>query len=265
MSASVATAGERTVRWTPVAAIVHREWRVFRRVWLSLMFGSVVEPLIYLLAFGYGFGALVAEVRGIPYLDFMATGAAGIAVLFTGFFPGLINGFFRRTQNGLYDGLLSTPTSVAEIVTGEVTWTGFRTAGTACITLAVAALFGVPLSWTVVLVPLIAWVGGVGFAALGGAFAAILRNTHQFDFVIAGIVVPMFVVAGAFFPVEDGPVWLRLPAQANPLTHLVELLRWAAFGTGTPVEVGLGVVALVATVGLAWWLNVRWLTRSLID
>lgn len=249
---------------TAVAAIVHREWRVFRRVWRSVMFGSVVEPVIYLLAFGYGFGALVAEVQGIPYLDFMATGSAGIAVLFTGFFPGLINGFFRRTQNGLYDGLLSTPTSIEEIVTGEAAWTGIRTAGTAAITLAVAAAFGVPLRWTVVLVPAIGWLGGFGFACLGAAFAAMMRNSHQFDFVIAGIVVPMFVVAGAFFPLEDAPVWLRVPALANPLTHVVDLFRWAAFGQGTGVDVVTGLLVVVVAGVLSWLLAVRLLRRSLI-
>lgn len=89
------------VRFRPdaVAGIVDREWRVFKRVWRSIMFGSIVEPVVYLLAFGYGFGALVAEVAGIPYIDFMATGAAGVGVLFTGFFPGFINGYFRRAEN----------------------------------------------------------------------------------------------------------------------------------------------------------------------
>lgn len=255
------------VRFRPdaVGAIVVREWRVFRKVWTSLVFGSVVEPVVYLLAFGYGFGALVAEVAGIPYLDFMATGSAGIAVLFTGFFPGLINGYFRRMQSHLYAGVLATPTTVAELVTGEAVWTGVRTAATAATTLAIAAAFGVDLEPTVVLAPLIGFVGGFGFHCLGAAFASRLRSTFQFDFVISGVVVPMFVVAGSFFPLDDAPAWLRLPAQVNPLTHVVDLFRAVAFGQGTTGSVLASSAILLVSVALSWLLAVRLLGDAMVD
>ncbi len=246
-----------------VAALFVREWRVFRRVWRSLVFGSVVEPVVYLLAFGYGFGALIADVNGLPYLDFMATGAAGIGVLFTGFFPGFINGYFRRKENHLYGGLLSTPITVAELVTGEALWTGVRAAVTAAVTLTIAALFGVGLAPTVVLAPLIGLVGGFGFACLGAAFASRLRSTHQFDFVIAGVVVPMFVVAGSFFPLEDAPAWLRWPAQLNPVTHVVELFRAVAFAQTSLGGLAVSVTVVVGFVALAWWVAVRQLTRAM--
>ncbi|MEE8602385.1 ABC transporter permease [Euzebya tangerina] len=259
------TRPEQRFRRDAVGAIVIREWKVFKRVWRSLMFGSVVEPVVYLLAFGFGFGALVAEVGGIPYLDFMATGSAGIAVLFTGFFPGFINGYFRRKENHLYDGVMSTPTTVAEIVTGEAVWTGIRTAGAAVITLAIAAVFGVDLRWSVVFAPVIGFVGGFGFACLGAAFASKLRSTHQFDFVISGVVVPMFVVAGSFFPLEDAPAWLRYPAAVNPLTHVVDLFRAAAFGVGDATSIAINLAVLGFSVGLSWLLAVRWLRKALVS
>ena len=254
------------VRFRPdaVAGVVVREWRVFKRVWLSIAFGSIVEPIVYLLAFGYGFGALVAEVAGIPYLDFMATGAAGIAVLFTGFFPGFINGYFRRSENHLYDGLLATPMTVAELVTGEATWTGLRTAATAVITLTVAAVFGVELTGWVVLTPVVGFVGGFGFACLGAAFASELRSTHQFDFVISGVVVPMFVVAGSFFPLEDAPAWLRIPAMINPLTHVVTLFRAAAFASTPFVQVAISAAVVVVFTAAAWALATRLLRRAMV-
>lgn len=253
------------VRWDAIGAIVLREWLVFRRVWRAPMFGSLVEPVVYLLAFGYGFGALVSEVAGLPYLDFMATGAAAISVLFTGMFPGLVNGYFRRAENHLYDGFVAAPISLAELVTGESAWTGVRTAIVAALTLLVAWAFGVDLRGTAVLAPLIGYVGGFGFACLGAAFASRLRSTHQFDFVIAGIIVPMFVVAGTFFPVEDAPVWLRWPAMVNPLTHVTELFRMAAFGTGGPVDLAVSSAVVLTFTAAAWWLAVRWLTDAMID
>ena len=253
------------VRWDAIGAVVLREWWVFRRVWRAPMFGSLVEPIVYLLAFGYGFGALVAEVAGMPYLDFMATGAAAISVLFTGMFPGLVNGYFRREENHLYDGLLATPITFAELVSGESAWTGVRTAIVAAITLLVAWVFGVALRPTALLAPVIGFVGGFGFACLGAAFATRLRSTHQFDFVIAGVIVPMFVVAGTFFPVEDAPAWLRWPAVVNPLTHVTELFRMVAFGTGSPAAAAGSLVLLLVFAAASWWLAARGLEDAMVD
>ena len=259
------TAAPPGFRWDAVAALFNREWRVFRRVWAAPMFGSAVEPVIYLLAFGFGFGALVSEVAGLPYLDFMATGSAAISVLFTGMFPGLINGYFRRKENHLYDGLIAAPITVSELVTGEAAWTGVRCAMVSAITLVVAALFGVSLSLTVVLAPVIGFVGGFGFACLGAAFAARLRSTHQFDFVIAGIVVPMFVVAGTFFPIDVAPAWLRYPAMINPLTHVTDLFRAVAFQSATAAEIATSLAVVAVFTALAWWIAARWLEAALID
>ena len=253
------------VRWDAIGAVVLREWWVFRRVWRAPMFGSLVEPIVYLLAFGYGFGALVSEVAGLPYLDFMATGAAAISVLFTGLFPGLINGYFRREENHLYDGLVATPITFAELVTGESAWTGVRTAIVAALTLLVALVFGVALQPTAVLAPVIGFVGGFGFSCIGAAFASRLRSTHQFDFVIAGVVVPMFVVAGTFFPLDDAPTWLRWPAMVNPLTHVTDLFRMVAFGQGTPTTAAVSVGVVVAFSAGAWWLAVRGLEDAMVD
>lgn len=254
-----------TVRLDAVAALVYREWRVFRRVWLAPMFGSVVEPVVYLVAFGFGFGALVSEVAGLPYLDFMATGSASISVLFTGMFPGLINGYFRRKENHLYDGLVATPVSIGELVTGEAIWTGVRCTMAVVITLVVAGALGVGLSPTVVLAPIVGFVGGFAFACLGAAFAARLRSTHQFDFVIAGMVVPMFVVAGTFFPLDDAPVWLRYPAVINPLTHITDLFRASALGVGTWPDILVSCGVVIAFAALAWWIAARWLKDAMIS
>jgi lipooligosaccharide transport system permease protein len=248
-----------------VAALMWREWRMFRRIWLAPTFGSVVEPIVYLAVFGYGFGALVADVAGIPYLDFMATGAAAIAVLMTGLFAGAFNGFFRRTSDHVYDGFLAAPVDVGEVVTGEAAWTALRAAGVAVTTLVVAWAFGVGLAWTVVWVPVIGLVGGFAFACLGAAVAARLRSDQQFDVVIAGIFAPLFVVSWTFFPLDGAPAWLRWPSLLSPLTHMVALLRAAAFGGTTIAAVLVHAGVLLAFVALFWLLAVRWLRAALVD
>ena len=66
-----------------IGAVVFREATMFRRYWRSTTFSSVVEPTIYLLAFGFGFGSLVAEIGGFRYVEFVGTGTVATAVLFS--------------------------------------------------------------------------------------------------------------------------------------------------------------------------------------
>lgn len=251
------------LRLDAVAALVLREWWCFRRTWLAPTFGSVYEPLLYLLAFGYGFGALVAEVAGIPYLDFMATGVAAIAVLFTSMGAGLINAFFRRTTTHLYEGLLGTPVRPRELVTGEATWIGVRAAGVAVVTMAVAVLFGVRTAPTVVAVPVIGWLGGFMFGCLFAAIAARLRSMNQIPLFISLVYLPIFLVSWALFPLDDAPVWLRVPSYVNPMTHLVALFRGAALGVGSTAELLTSAGVLLLTTVLSWLLAVRWLGGAL--
>ncbi len=248
-----------------VGAILYREWRVFRRVWFSTAFGSIVEPIVYFVAFGFGFGALVAEVAGMSYFDFMATGTIAIGILFSSVFPGLINGYARRTEKHLYDGQLAAPVTVAELVTGEALWHALRVTVVAGVTVLVALAFGVRMGPGIVLVAPIAVVTGFGFAATGAAFAAKLRSWHGIDIVISGIIAPMFVVAGTFFPLDGLPGWAQAVGYANPLYHCVELLRGAAFGfEGLLAPLG-NLAALAAFNLLAWLAAVRLVRRALID
>lgn len=267
VSAAAPTPARPSHRFEPavVAAIIYREWRVFRRVWFTTAFGSIVEPIVYFVAFGFGFGALVAEVAGMSYFDFMATGTIAIGILFSSVFPGLINGYFRRTEKHLYDGQLAAPVTVEEIMTGEALWNGLRVAVVSMVTVGVAAAFGVGMGAGIVVIPLIAVITGFGFAATGAAFAAKLRSVHGIDIIIGGVIAPMFVVAGTFFPIDGLPRWAELIGFVNPLYHCVELLRGAAFGFA-----GLGsatghLAALLAFDLVAWYAAVRLARRALID
>jgi lipooligosaccharide transport system permease protein len=248
-----------------VSALLFREWRVFRHVWWSVAFGSLLEPLIYFVAFGYGYGALVSRLAGLSYLEFIATGTIAIGVLFSSIFPAFITGYVRRKVQHLYDGILSAPVSVAELVTAESLWNGLRVTAVALITAGVAAVFGVRFGVGVMLVPVIALVSGFGFACAGAAFGALMRSTHQFDFVIVGVIVPMFVCAGTFFPIDNLPAVLVFVARINPLYHCVEVLRAAAFGAGDPATTLLHVVVVLGFDLVAWATAVLLVKNALID
>ena len=100
----------RAFEFAPFVGVWTREFTLFRRYWLSTTFSSIVEPTIYLLAFGFGMGALVASVDGIPYIEFVGTGTVATAVLFASVFGGMFTTYVRRTYQHTYDGLLCVRT-----------------------------------------------------------------------------------------------------------------------------------------------------------
>ncbi|HKA69075.1 MAG TPA: ABC transporter permease, partial [Actinomycetes bacterium] len=125
-----------------LAAVWSRELALFKRYWASTTFASIVEPTIYLLAFGVGFGTLVSVIDGRPYIEFLGTGIVATAVLFTSVFAGMFVTFVRRIYQQTYAALLATPVDVHEVVTGEATWHAAKAGVYGCAPLLVAIAFG---------------------------------------------------------------------------------------------------------------------------
>jgi lipooligosaccharide transport system permease protein len=256
------TRGLRTGRIEPVAlsAVWIREWTVFLYYWRTRTFAAVVEPVIMLVAFGLGFGRLVSHIGGIPYIQFVGTGAVATAVLFSAVFSSMFDSLYKRRYQRVYDAMLAAPVDVDELVTGEVLFLGVRAGVYGVAPLLVAFCFGLPPAPAMVLVPFVGALTGVGFAALGMLFSATATTFDDLSYVISGVITPLFLVAGTFFPLNRLPDWLRTFALFNPLYHCVELVRHCAFGLHPGADV-VHVAALVAFGLLAWSLAV-WRTRA---
>lgn len=244
-------------------AIWLREWTVFLRFWRARTFAAVVEPTVYLLAFGLGFGRLVSRVDNIPYVQFVGTGTVATAVLFSAVFSGMFDSLYKRRYQRVYDAMLATPVDVEEIVTAEALFLGVRAGIYGSVPLLVAFAFGLPARPAMLLVPLIGVLTGVGFAAFGMLCGSLVSTFDAFGYVISGLITPLFLVAGTFFPLSRLPGWARGIAQVNPLYHCVELVRHAAFGLRWVDLAHVGALVLFAVV--VWRLAV-WRTRvRLID
>jgi lipooligosaccharide transport system permease protein len=130
--------------------------------------------------------------------------------------------------------------------------------------LLVAMVFGLDPSWGMLLVPLFALLAGFGWAGFGIAAAARVKSIDSFSYINSAILTPLFLVAGTFFPLDALPQWARVLAQFNPLYHLVQLVRHAAFGfEGASDFVHLGV--LIAFALLTWRIAIRWMEQRLVD
>jgi len=245
-------------------AVWLREWIVFTHFWRTRTFSAVIEPVVMLLAFGFGFGTLVSHVAGIPYIQFVGTGVVATSVLFSAVFSGMFDSLYKRRYQRVYEAILAAPVDVPEIVTGEAVFLGVRAGVFGIAPLLVAFCFGLPPQPAMLLVPLVGILTGIGFAALGILFAAMVTTFDGFSYVISGVITPLFLVAGTFFPLTRLPQWLSALAQANPLYHCVELVRHCAFGLRPgPDLLHVGALALFAL--LAWRAAVARTRARLID
>ena len=247
-----------------ISGVMSREVANFRTFWKATTFSSVLEPIIYLLAFGIGLGStIVNRVDGLDYVEFVGTGMVATAVIFSSALPAMFGTFVKHRFQNTYDAILAAPVDVEELVTAEMLWIGIRSGFYGCFPLIVAIAFGLNPAPGMLLVPLFALITGLGFAAFGIAVAGTVQKIDQFSYVTTLFVTPLFLLAGTFFPINQLPEGFQIAAQFNPLYQLVELVRGAAFGFEA-VDF-LRIVALLVFSLAMWRLAVRQLTRRLVD
>jgi lipooligosaccharide transport system permease protein len=243
--------------------VLVREVINFSAFWRASTFSATVQPIVYLLAFGFGFGSLVSTVGGLDYVDFVGTGTVATAVLFSSAFPGMFGTFVKYKFQRTYDAVLAAPVDTEELVTAEALWIGLRAGVYGCAPMIVAMFFGLDPSWGMFGVPFVGVIAGFGWAAFGIALAAKVKSIDNFSYVQSAVLTPLFLVAGTFFPIDGLPQWARIAAQFNPLYHLVELVRHCVFGFEPGADlVHLGVLIVFALV--CWRIAIRWLERRLI-
>jgi lipooligosaccharide transport system permease protein len=247
-----------------LTGVLVREVVNYSSYWRSSTFSSTVEPTIYFLAFGFGFGAVVSTINGLDTLEFIATGTVATAVLFSSAFPAMFGTFVKYQFQRTYDAILAAPVDTEELVTGEALWIATRAGVYGCVPMIVAIPFGLEPSWGMLLVPLIAWISGFGWACFGIAVAGFAKSFENFNYIVSAVLTPLFLLAGTFFPLNQWPEWVQALANLNPLHQTVELVRDAVFG----IEIweDLARLGLLVAYGiLLWRIAIRAMTSKLID
>ena len=241
-----------------------REVANFRTYWKGTTFSSVLEPIVYLLAFGLGLGAtLINDVNGVPYVQFVGTGMVATAVIFSSALPAMFGTFVKHRFQNTYEAILAAPVDVEELVTAEILWIASRSAVYGCFPLLVTMAFGLSPAPGMLLVPLFCFVTALGFAGFGITMAATVAKIDQFNYVTALCITPLFLIAGTFFPISGLPQGVQLVAEVNPLHQLVELVRGGAFGFEAADLARFAF--LVAFALLLWRIAVNRMSARLID
>jgi lipooligosaccharide transport system permease protein len=264
MTVAAETRQMRRLEPTAIAGVMSREVANFRTYWRGTTFSSVMEPLVYLLAFGLGLSAtLVDEVNGVPYIEFVGTGMVATAVIFSSAVPAMFGTFVKHRFQNTYDAILAAPVDVEELVSAEMLWIGLRSGTYGCVPLLVTIAFGLDPAPGMLLTPLFCFVTALGFAGFGVAMAATVAKIDQFNYVTALFVTPLFLVAGTFFPIDGLPHGLQIAAQVNPLHQLVELVRGGAFGFEWADLARFAFLACFALV--TWRVAIHQMHKRLID
>lgn len=222
-----------------------RAWRVWQRnfdvylaTWKVNFIPPLLEPILYLFAFGIGMGGLVHDVAyksaSVSYLQFLAPGLVAAAVMNHGFFETTYASFVRMYFQKTFDAILSTPLMLEDVIFGELIWGATKAFMAALIMFVVVAAFGLVVWPSGLWILPLAFVAGMAFSGLGMCFTAVVRNIEMFNFPVFLFITPMFLLSGVFFPLETLPFWAQKAAYFFPLTYLVSASRALALGQVYP-------------------------------
>lgn len=217
---------------------------------------SLGQPLMYLLALGFGLGPVFQQAGRGSYLQFVAPGVIGMSILFMSIFSGV--GLLWDRQFGFLKETLVAPVSRLQIMAGR-TLGGATVAtlqGVLVLTVCLIAGFR-PRSWAAVPLALACMaLVAVVFAALGTLIGSMLRDMQGFQLTMNLLVMPIFFLSGALFPLAGLPKALATVTRADPLAYGVDALRGALIGAS---HFGLATdVAVLAAVASAFLLLGAW-------
>ena len=256
--------------WRPPSLSL-RFWPVFLRnllVWRKLaipsLVGNIAEPLMWLVAFGYGMGALVGQMQvngqAVPYILFLASGSICMSAMNAASFEALYSAFSRMHVQKTWEGIMNTPVELDDVVLAEMLWAAFKALFTVTAILLVMLALGIShsprllVAWPVLLCV------GIMFSSIALIFNALAKGYDFFTYYFTLVLTPMMFLSGVFFPREQLPPLVRHISDWLPLTNAVELVR-PLFMDQWPQQPLRHSLVMVATTVAAYWVALA-LTRK---
>ena len=220
--------------WWAIRCVWLRYFDVFRKNLFYGLFTTYMEPLLYLLSFGFGLGAMVGPIHSdgntVPYRAFILGGIVAQTLLFQSFFESAYGGFVRMYYQRIFQVMAITPVTLSEVLWGELLWDASKATFGASAVLLIGVVIGdfSPLG-ALASIPL-CFLGGLIFAGLGLWVSAVSTTIEDIAYPQYLAVFPMFLFCGIFFPLSNLPHIAQIFAWCLPLTSLLSLLRWLLLG-----------------------------------
>jgi lipooligosaccharide transport system permease protein len=229
--------------------VVARNYLVWRKLIFASLIGNLADPFIYLIGLGYGLGAFMPPLAGMPYINFLSAGMVCYSVMNSATFEALYSAFSRLKIQRTWEGILHAPMTIADVVLGEWVWAACKSTLSGAAMLLAMYLLGIAHGLMPLAVIPVMFLVGLAFAGLGLVMTALAKSFDFFIFYFTLAITPMMFLAGVFFPRERLPRAVQLVGDLLPLSHGISLSR--ALTLGLPVAHPVVNVAVLAAYAAA--------------
>lgn len=244
-------------------AVTRRNTRFWKKFIFASMLGNFAEPLLYLVAIGYGLGQMVGKLEGLDYVLFLATGIVSSTAMNVASFEGMYSAYSRMAVQKTWEGMLMTPLSITDVVLGESIWSAIKAViNSVCILLVVWGLGLIPFYRILPALPVL-FLSGLSFAMMALVVTSFAKGYEFFSYYMSLFLSPLMLLSGVFFPITQLPLSLQWIMNVFPLAHTVAIIR--PLLSGQPL---IGVTSHLFVIGIylliAYFVSVWLLRRRLI-
>jgi len=214
-------------------AIMERAYIAFKSSTWMIVVSGFVEPVLFLLSFGYGLKDLVGDItvagQPIGYVAFIAPALLATSAMNGAIYDSTMNVYFKLKHDRIYHGMLATSLGPMDVALGEIGWALLRGLSYAIGFMAIVAPLGlIPSAWGVLAIPAAVLIA-FGFASFGMAVTSYMKSWQQLE-IVNVVLLPMFLFSGSFYPLSVFPEWLQTVIRLFPLAHAIDLVRGLTLG-----------------------------------
>ena len=261
------TATQKLVRPPELSLRFFPVWRrnllVWRKLAIASVLGNIADPLLYMLALGYGLGSFIGDVGGMPYIAFIGTGMVCQSAMFTASFEGMYSAFSRMHVQRTWEGIINAPIALDDVMFAEWVWAASKAVLSTAAILAVIATLGFGHTWLALWILPLGFLVGLCCGAVGLVMNALAPGYDCVTYFFTLVLTPMLLLSGVYFPVEQMPAWLASVANALPLKHAIDLARPLMMAR-IPGDIVLHIVVLVAYAVAAYYVALVLTRRRLL-
>ncbi|MDX8549659.1 ABC transporter permease [Methanospirillum hungatei] len=222
---------------------------VFRKNIRVNLVPPFIEPLLYLGAIGFGIGAYITDIDGLPYVRFIAPAILAASVMNASFFECAYGTYVRMYYQKTFDAILATPITLKEVILGEILWGATRGLISALSISIILLILGLASPIGIILALPLSFLAGILFSGIAACFSSISPSIDTISYPATLFIAPMFLFSGTFFPLHLLPEAVQIFALLFlPLTHVVSLIRALLTETANPL----------------WLINLLWIGVGII-
>ena len=241
----------------------YRNFLFFKKTFFVTLFWTVIEPLIYLGAFGFGFGRYVPPIEGLPFIDFYYPGLLCSTAMMVAYFEATYPNYTKLTHHKTYFSMLLTPLTDSMIVSGEILWAATKAMFGVVGVVVISAVFGLFKIEILYALPIL-FLTSLAFACFGMIMISVAKSYDSFIYSTSGIIVPLSMLSGVYFSLNDVPSGFKYLAYLFPLAHATKSVR-GIIQTGFQQEYLLNCLAIIAYAVVLYFFAKKLFKKKLIQ